>query len=293
MSSTPHESSQQIASGNDVFGYDQHMRHYALRVATGIAVIIAGFACGSFFALLPERNTADLETIVRGLDRIIGLMTKDLVDLPKVQHHPETFIIEILGVLIGYTILKHASEDQHDYMRAFRRIEPFYSKEAKRHGYMTQIAYDVLGIAIIVIIPTLLAHFASNAPVNLVNGFTRLACAIGVWFIVYGTHMGMRTNLFRYNFRALRLVNIYELGKSESDAEREIRLGEKRLCDWSSSLTNLAWGVGVLGALGFYFLPTMRTNYFWIPLVITLIVTVIIKWIIIRYAQRTYEPDFE
>ena len=209
-----------------------------------MTVIILGFALGSFLQALPERNTADVQEVVKGLDRLIGLMTKELVELPHIQRHPESFIAEIVGILIGYTILKHAHEDSREYDAAFNRIEQFYTVSQRRRVW--------------------------------------IRCG-------YAT----RTDLFLYNFRALRQVNVYELGKSESDARREMRLGEKRLCDLSSSLTNFTVAIGVLGALGLYFLPTFRSQYFWLPLVVMIGIALCMRWFVIRYARRRYEPDFD
>ncbi len=109
------ESLQRIAVHGDYFGYDGLSRRRAWRTANAVAIIILGFAIGHFLALLPERNTADVQEIIKGLDKLVGLMTHELVELPEVQRHPESFIVEIIGVLIGYTILRHTKEDLHDY----------------------------------------------------------------------------------------------------------------------------------------------------------------------------------
>ncbi|KFI65845.1 transcriptional regulator [Bifidobacterium cuniculi] len=284
---------QRVAAGNDAFGYDRHARNQALRMANGVAVIILGFSLGSFLALLPERSNTDLQEVVHGLDRLIGLMTKDLVELPAVQHHPETFIVEVLGVLVGYVILKHMRQDADDYRSAFRRIEPFYTAGQRRRSKLAWAAFDIIGIAMAVLVPFLMSLLPAGVPDALVAGVNRLALAGGVWCIVYGTMLGMRTDLFRYNFHALRQENVYELGLRESDSLRETRLGEKRLCDLSDSITHVGIMIGVIGALALYFLPTMRTAYFWVPIVVTVVVTMLLQWAVMSYAKRTYEPDFD
>ena len=68
---------QAIAEEDDRFGYDRHATNRALSIANGVTVIILGFALGSFLQALPERNTADVQEVVKGLDRLIGLMTKE------------------------------------------------------------------------------------------------------------------------------------------------------------------------------------------------------------------------
>ncbi|RYQ10408.1 transcriptional regulator [Bifidobacterium pseudolongum subsp. globosum] len=284
---------QEIAAHGDYFGYDMHARRRARRIATGVAIIILGFAAGRFFALLPERNTADVEEIVKGVDRLIGLMTHEIVELPEVQRHPESFIIEIIGVLIGYTILKHVAEDHDDYRRAFRRIEQFYTPRARRQGWEMCVLCAILATVVIIGVHAAILHWGARWPGEFVAGLSRTSLAIGCWLYIYGFVMGVRTNLFLYNFKALRLINIYELGTQESDERRETRLAEKRLCDFSTSLTSFATILGVLGALALYFLPTLRTSYFWIPLAVTLGMTFVIKWIVVHYAKKKYEPDFD
>ena len=66
---------QAIAEEDDRFGYDRHATNRALSIANGVTVIILGFALGSFLQALPERNTAEVKEVVKGLDRLIGLMT--------------------------------------------------------------------------------------------------------------------------------------------------------------------------------------------------------------------------
>ena len=51
--------------------------------------------------------------------------------------------------------------------------------------------------------------------------------------------------------------------------------------------------IGVLGALGLYFLPTFRSQYFWLPLVVMIGIALCMRWFVIRYARRRYEPDFD
>ena len=284
---------QAIAEEDDRFGYDRHATNRALSIANGVTVIILGFALGSFLQALPERNTADVQEVVKGLDRLIGLMTKELVELPLIQRHPESFIAEIVGILIGYTILKHAHEDSREYDAAFNRIEQFYTVSQRRRGWIRCGVLVVLGTVVILVTHGLLLAYGHGMGDGIAAGIAQTSIAAGVWCYVYGGLYATRTDLFLYNFRALRQVNVYELGKSESDARREMRLGEKRLCDLSSSLTNFTVAIGVLGALGLYFLPTFRSQYFWLPLVVMIGIALCMRWFVIRYARRRYEPDFD
>lgn len=284
---------QHIAAGDGPFGYETHMHNRALRLANGVGVIILGFAIGAWMNLLPERTDADLTEVVHGLDRLVGLMTKDLVELPSTPRHPESFVIELLGVLIGVTVLKSVRQDGVDYQQTFNRIEPFYSAERRRRAWLEWSAYCIMGVLIGIGVPLLITLLPANVPAALTVGCSRFALAIGVWCVVYGTVLGRRTDLFRYNFRALRLENVYELGARESKHLRETRLGEKRLCNMGDAMTRVATYTGVLGALALYFLPTFRTPFFWVPLVIAVVITLLLQYAVTQYAKRRYEPDFD
>lgn len=284
---------QRLAEEDDRFGYDHHATNRALRIANGVAIIILGFAAARFLQALPERNTADVQEVIRGLDRLIGLMTKELVELPHLQRHPESFIVEIVAILVGYMLLKRTHEDALEYDAAFNRIEQFYTAAQRRQGWIRGAVLVMLGTAVILITHGVLLAYGHAMPDDVAAGVAQTSIAAGVWCYVFGGLYATRTDLFLYNFRALRNVNVYELGKSETDERREMRLGEKKLCDLSSSLTNFAVAIGVLGALGLYFLPSFRSPYFWLPLVVTAVVALVLRWCVIRVARRRYEPDFD
>lgn len=284
---------QRLVEEDDRFGYDRHATNRALRIANGVAIIILGFAAGRFLQALPERNTADVQEVISGLDRLIGLMTKELVELPHLQRHPESFIVEIVAILVGYMLLKRTHEDSLEYAAAFNRIEQFYTVAQRRQGWIRCAALVMLGTSAILVTHGLLLAYGHAMPDGVAAGVAQTSVAMGVWCYVFGGLYATRTDLFLYNFRALRNVNVYELGKSETDERREMRLGEKKLCDLSSSLTGFAVAIGVLGALGMYFLPSFRSPYFWLPLVVTAVVALMLRWLVIRLARRRYEPDFD
>ena len=287
------ESLQRIAVHGDYFGYDGLSRRRAWRTANAVTIIILGFAIGHFLALLPERNTADVQEIIKGLDKLVGLMTHELVELPEAQRHPESFIVEIIGVLIGYTILRHTKEDLHDYQCTFRRIEQFYTPDERRRGWVVCAACACAATAIIVGMHAVLLTLGTAWSPDCTAGLSQTSLAIGWLLYVYGYMFAARTNLFRYNFRALGRINIYELGVNEPDGRRATQIAEKQLCDLSESLTSFAVAFGVIGALALYFLPSVRTTYFWVPLVAMLAIVIVSKELVLKYAKSKYEPDFD
>lgn len=293
MADTKQQRLQKLAEGSGVFGYDHHMRLHALRMANGVAVILLGFAIGHFLMLLPQHNSADIDEIIKGLDRAIGIMTKELVDLPENQRHPESFIVEVLGVIVGCIILRHTQRQDDDYVATFHRIEQFYTPAQRRRyrvrGWLSALA----GALVIAIAHLLLAVFAVNCPSALVQALSMLSVAVGVWLLIHGFDMAGRTNLFSYNFRALRHVNIYELGLNQDADERERLIGEKRLSSIYSSIKTFAVILAVLAAFALYYLPTLHTVYFWVPIAAVYIIAAICEVFVMRAARRKYEPDFD
>lgn len=278
---------------NAFLAYDHHARSHAWQWATGVAIIILGFAIGDFLMLTPEHTSADTGVVIAGLDKLVGLMTKEIVHLPEVNAHPESFITEIVFTLIGIVIVRNVSEDAQDFRKAFRTIEDYYTPQQKRSSALAWLFYSLLGIAIIVVAGIFLWSSSDHMPRAAASGILLTAIAIGVWFMVYGERLGIRTDIFLANFQALRLVNVYELGKSESDERLEAQLGQKRLSDISTSLRRLALTFGILAALAMYFLPSMHTRFFWVPLVLIALVMFIIRWIILRIARSRYGTLFD
>lgn len=272
--------------------YESQSKRNTLRYANGVACMFLGFALGDAFALLPERSNADIQEIIAGLDRLVGLMTKDIVELPHTQSHPISYIIEIIGILIGVGIIKNAKEDDKDFREAFPHLDYFYSQEQRKHARITWIACFVGAIALIaataaiLVCCTQISHYLAGA-------ILLFACAIGMWIMVYGYYTGIRTNIFMYNFRSLQYVNIYELHKGEQYDDVQEKLAQKLLADISICASQTAIALGIIAALCLHFLPTLKTTLFWVPLVIMVAIAMIVKWCIFAKAQRLYDHSLQ
>lgn len=284
---------QALVSHDGLFSYDAHCRHQAVRMATGVAIIVLGFAFGAFLTLLPQHNNADTQEVVQGFDKLIAIATKDLVVLPAVESYPLSFIEEILMVITGYTVIHLAQEDATDFKRAFPHIEPLYTHDQQRRIVASGVLCVAVGLLVIAVTHGLLFAFALQWPVGAFAGSSRLGLVVGGWLVVYGAIAGSRTDLFHYKFHVLHYANVYELGRSIEGRERETLLAEKRLCDISFALTHMVGGIGVIGALVLYFLPSFRTTFFWVPLALAFVLIVLIIGFVVQHAKRTYEPNFD
>ncbi|NEG69272.1 hypothetical protein [Bifidobacterium choloepi] len=275
-----------------VNGYEWHMKRHAKYMAAGFAVIFGGLSIGDFLKLVPERSNADTQVVIDAIDKLVGKLTRDVVELPTVQAHPESFIVEMLALFAGGAILYFTIQDNDDYRTVFNHITRRYTPAQVRAARRSQAAWLATGAAIIAGVNALLVLLAQSWPTAVTSGLSSLSIAVGLAMILYSYYWGGRVNVGKYNFHAMRFVNIYQLSKNEEGRDERInydRIAEKQLSYWANVLGLLAIVIGVGAALALYCLPTLKTPYFWIPLAVMLVVGLVVRWIVDDYAIRKFE----
>ncbi|KFI69348.1 hypothetical protein [Bifidobacterium magnum] len=273
-------------------GYEWHVRRHARKLADGVGLIMLGVSLSTLGTLLPQHKAEDIDKVIEWIDDVIKHESHELISFSSNQTHPESFLVFIVTLIIGITMLRNEVEDNRDYHEAYPRMNFRYSQEERRAVGREHLAWIIGCVALIVLVHVLIALFTNHVwPSALNTGLSQLALTAGVWGLVYSSVWYGRVNVKVYNFMSLRSMNIYELRKHDEingiPDYRSVR--EKNYSDWDANLSHFSIALGVLTAAAFYYLPTLRTSLFWIPMLVILIIGLIIRSFIVHHAINAFE----
>lgn len=187
----------------DVCGYEEHSRMMALKVPTGVALILLGIA--------------------------LGLLFEGSVELASWNGRDGLFVIIVLvGILAGLALLVPAGMEHTAFQKAHPYVEDFYTAEdravARRQFSVSLIAGLGLifaGIGCLL----MLEKSAENWGLFLLMLFI----ALGAWWIVRGGMLLGRVNVEEYNKSVAEDLEVEDIVSAELDeARREALLAQKR-----------------------------------------------------------------
>lgn len=192
-----------VSSGpsTDVCGYEEHMRSFSLRLACGVATVLAGAALAAFFegvnpgGVLPDSDALSVAVL-------LPLMAA------------------------GLALIIPAALAHDGFHKAHPFVEDFYGDE-ERVGARRMLARGiVLGMAAIFVgcvARSLLGDGNASSFVML------LLFALGVGVIVYAMVMGERVNVEGYNEESLESLSEAQIVALVDEGERERILALKRM----------------------------------------------------------------
>ncbi|MGE8651164.1 helix-turn-helix transcriptional regulator [Bifidobacterium adolescentis] len=158
----------------DMTGYDEHRRRFALLIAGGVAAIIAGVGIGNLF---------DSSNSILGATPLNDFLT---------------FLCICVGVIAGLAMLIPGGLSRIDFKRRHPYVEDFYTGEDRSRelrllviGIVGGISAILIGIAVTVYADDMLG-VSDGWP----NAIFLLLCAPGVFGFVY---CGMRYSLLNIN----------------------------------------------------------------------------------------------
>lgn len=188
----------------DITGYDEHRRRFALLIAGGVAAIIAGVGIGNLF---------DSSNSILGATPLNDFLT---------------FLCICVGVIAGLAMLIPGGLSRIDFKRRHPYVEDFYTGEDRSRelrllviGIVGGISAILIGIAVTVYADDMLG-VSDGWP----NAIFLLLCAPGVFGFVY---CGMRYSLLD--------INAYN---RVAEDDRKERAGEQ---DFYDKLTGAACGI--------------------------------------------------
>lgn len=188
----------------DITGYDEHRRRFALLIAGGVAAIVAGVGIGNLF---------DSNNSILGATPLNDFLT---------------FLCVCVGVIAGLAMLIPGGLSRIDFKRRHPYVEDFYTGEDRSRelrllviGIVGGISAILIGIAVTVYADDMLG-VSDGWP----NAIFLLLCAPGVFGFVY---CGMRYSL----------LNINAYNKAAEDDRKE-HAGEQ---DFYAKLTGAVCGI--------------------------------------------------
>ena len=158
----------------DVCGYDAHMRKFALGIATGVAIIIAGCAVAALSGGLLEERMA--EAVSAG--------------------------VTILFVAAGLAFILPAAVNHASFAKAHPFVEDFYTAEQKDAEQRSFARHLTIGIGLILVgvVIVIAAGVSSNERIQVLGATMLLAfVAAGVWSLVRGGIIHGLTDISSYN----------------------------------------------------------------------------------------------
>ena len=162
------------APPTDVCGYDAHIRRFAVNIATGVGLIIAGVAIALLFVALLGENTAEIITPV----------------------------CILVFVAVGLIFILPASLRHAAFVKAHPFVEDFYTpaqKEAEHHSFTVQLTIGIV-LIIVGVIVVVIAGISANEQFHMLGAAAMLLLiAVGVWNSVHGSIVHGLTDVSYYN----------------------------------------------------------------------------------------------
>lgn len=255
------DSAPRVPSGppTDVCGYDEYARRFAMRLSTGIALIILALAAGEFASWALGGSAA--ESALPGIAGNDGISAIPLLVL----------------VAAGVALIVPAGLERSNFQREHPYIEDFYTNDdrARARNLFTRSLVTGIVIAILGILPV---SVVEEGPLEDVAGVTLLALwAIAAWLILYGSLMWSRVNVARYNQKS-----IARIGESELDDANLPAAEKERRAAWLKSpraararTAGRVSGIIMLSATAIALIwlfmglalgmPGKLGNFFWVP----------------------------
>ena len=178
----------------DVCGYDEHMRGFALQIPTALAIVLAGVAVAFFFEGRAPLWSSDPDAL---------------------------FVIVILvAVALSLALFIPAGIAHSAFVKAHPYVEDFYTDEERAKARSSFAAGLVAGIACIVAGIAFLTATENRLPEYHVMPVLMACIAAGVWIIVHFGMMLGRVNVAEYNRNAVNELEIENIVNAQIDDDR-------------------------------------------------------------------------
>ncbi len=176
----------------DVCGYDEHMRAFATKIATGVFTILLGVSLLIFVGTAAERFNPNLEAL--------------------------TLIPLFVGIGVGTALILTASFQHAEFQRSHPYVQDFYTADDRRATQRSFVINLVAGIFLIFvgIVGASLTDGNGDFVEGIASGFMMALIAIAVWLIVRTSMLLARLNVTNYN-------NAREQALAESDSWKYLR----------------------------------------------------------------------
>lgn len=191
----------------DVFGYDEHARWFANRIANGVMIAVLGVALSIIFFSTGDPHTSHIVSLPENVAAAMGTMC----------------VLAGIAYLLALVIPAGLAHSQ--FVREHPYLEDFYTEEQKTQARST-FTYQLIGGIALIFAGVCAVILFGDGPYEEVIGIpVMLVCiAIGVRFIVHGSMMLSRTNIAAYNMAAGEMLEAHEIEQLNVNAEQKANL---------------------------------------------------------------------
>ncbi len=272
-------------------GYEYHVRKRAFWTPLGLAVLVASLGVSSFCMLLPPIESEDASRLAWVLDWFIHFESDQLIQYKFSNTHVSASFTLIALVVIGIVMLRFSHKDNEAFMEANPYTDLAFTPEEIHEARRAQRRFIILGAAIIVgAIVLWFALYEARLPL-LANGFGFCVAAVGVWLIAHGILGDRVAQSVLYNYEALQRTSIYRIEQYYKGPERDIVLEAKYHAMRSKSVNRVIIVAGALASVACYFLPSLESPFWWVPLAVALAACAVVihfgvRWVLAQ-VQRS------
>ena len=253
----------------DVCGYDEHMRAFALKIATGVFFILLGVSLLIFVGTAAERFNPNLEALM-------------LIPL-------------FVGIGMGAALILTASFQHAEFQRSHPYVQDFYTANDRRTTQRSFVVDLVTGIFLLFvgIMGACLTDGSGDFTKGIASGFMMALIAMAVWLIIRASMLLSRLNVANYNdareqamaesdsWKCMREASAAQLRGLYTDAQiceilgipdasdAEIERARARL-ERRHRKSQLSWGLcsiimilATIVGVALLLVPQWHTAYFW------------------------------
>ena len=258
-------------------------RRQAILQSLGTTLAILAFAAMHFGALVTTSFGADGAVVGGFLDKLLTIITKEFVETDYAQTHVVSMVLFFALLVAAFFVLQKAKEED----AAFRAAHPFFNRRADparlsaaraigRRFIAVGFALLVCGLGVHLLtlgIAPPSAHDAdalfidSGVPAyEVADGVILVFTALGVGLVMYGNRVTAAPNYELYNLRTLARRSVYDIARMNDERLRSVLLVVKRSLSRAVAIGHGVLGVAVFVAVCMFFLPSLESPWWWVPL---------------------------
>lgn len=258
--SDPAVSSAPKAPPADVFGYDEFMRRFAMKISLGVFIVIFGVAVSLIFFIAGDSEEAGWFILPENIAAAIGTMC-------------------VLGaVAVSLALFIPAGMEHSHFVRSHPYIEDFYTEEQKAKT-RTMFTRQLIGGIVIIFIGICFAMLFDGAPstpsgsiafpslhVEMTGTVCLLVCvSVGASIIVHGAIMLSRTNLANYNLAAAEVMEANEIAQAPIPPEQKEEVLKAQSANKQiGAICGMIMLVATIAGLVQLFIPAYQSPMFWL-----------------------------
>ena len=205
----------QAKAPQDVTGYDEAMRAFALKVSLGAGMPLVGLA--------------------------LCMLVSGIVPVPGIEYYASVFVFA--GLAAGLALVVPACFGRTGFRKTHPFVEDFYTAEQKGAARSAMSTGIVAGTAFV--LAALASAVLLRANIWFASAASAALAAMGVFFVVRGCLLGVRCDPAAYNRKSLRDLDDEGIGALDDVLQARARRA-RREGTWYKIVMSVATAVGLV-----------------------------------------------